>query len=231
MPRALTDATVYLQAFPDSGLDSADPKLLRALELASQDLESECGRRFLTQSYARWHSGDRAIRFNADPGVSVKGDTLWLADRDSQGLMALAPVTAVSKIEEDGLAVPWVYATASSFPNGELAIVDADAGTIVRAYATAGRPARKAWAFGYSNIRVELTAGYTASPTASYTMPADIEQVCCELASLYLAIPQRSALQSIGEGGFNATLMHMLSKDALRIRDSYKLPRMPRTVE
>lgn len=231
MSRALTSVAMWIERFPDAGTDADDPKLARFIELASQDLEDRTGRRFLTQAYARWHSGDRAAKFYAEPGISVSGDTIWAADRDAQGTVAVAPITDVGKIEENGIAVPWVYATASSFPDGELAIVDAAVGTIVRAYVTSGRPSRKAWARGYANIRVELTAGYTAHPASNYTMPANLEQLCCELANLYRSIPQRGGLQTAGEGGFNATFAHYLSKDGQATLAAFSLPSTPRTVE
>ena len=231
MPRALTSVAMWLERFPDAGTDPDDPKLARYIELASQDLEDRTGRRFISQTYARWHSGDRAARFCSDPGVSVYGDTLWVSDRDAQGTLTVAPITAVAKIEENGVAVPFVFSTASSFTDGELAIVDAEAGTIIRASVSSGRPARKAWALGYANIRVELTAGYTAHPTTDYTMPANLEQLCCELANLYRSIPQRAAMQSVGEAGFNATFAHYLSKDGQATLAAFSVPRTPRTVE
>lgn len=241
MSRAITDAGTFLARCRErKGVDSNDANIARVIELASQDLESECGRRFLTDSYARWHSGSRTAQYAPLGSVGVKGDTLWLADQDSQGLLALAPVTAVAAIKENGVTLSVIRFPhdGSAFADGEYALVYDGTGVVVRAAVLSGVVSRKAWAVGTANIWVSVTAGYTPIVRTDVnpanwtgTMPEDLVEVCCDLAYLYLLQGRRGQLESLSEEGASMSFANKLSVDSLRVRSSYALPRSPRTLE
>lgn len=225
-PRAMMDGETLVGWLPvtlDASIASA-PGFLRCIEVASQDIESACARRFISESYACWHSGDRAYRCCGE---------LYLTDRDQNGLLATSPITAITKVEEDGIALSVVQlASATSFVDGEAALVSAASGRIQRATISGGKISLKAWASGVANIRVEWTAGYTkATATGGGTMPADIVQVCCELADMYRKEGARGGIETLGEMGANLSFVRLLSPNAKRILRGYTLSRMPQTAE
>ena len=236
MSRAITDVGTFLARCRErNGVDPADKNLARVIETASQDLESECSRRFLTDTYARWHSGDRAWQYGTINPSAVRGDTIYLADADTQGTLALAPLTAVSSITEDGIALNVIRFPGATdpFADGESALVYDNTGIVVRAVVSSGKIARKAWSRGVANIFASVTAGYTAinRETGAGTMPEDLIEVCCDLAYLYLMAGRRGQLESMSEEGTSLSFMNKLSVDSLRVRASYTLPRSPRTLE
>lgn len=241
MPRAITDVGTFLaRARERKGVDATDPNIARCIELASQDLESECARRFLSASYAGWHSGDRAAKYAPINGPGVAGDTIWLADLDTQGCLALAPITAVAAIKEDGvtLSVLRFPNAGTDFVDGECALVYDQSGVVVRASISGGKISRRAWSRGTANIWTSVTAGYTpidrtAPDPVNWTgtMPEDLVEVCCDLAYLYLMQGRRGQLESLSEEGTSLSFANKLSIDTLRVRTSYKLPRSPRTLE
>lgn len=238
MARALTDAQTLLDWTGEvTGVTASDGNLIRCIELASQDIESICNRRFLSGTFAKSHSGDRALYYQDGP-FALRGDTIWLADNDVQGAMALAPITATSSITEDGAALTVVMMpNAGTLTDGQYAAVYPNSGKVVRAEVVGGKLSRKPWAAGYSNIYASVTAGFTrlvrtpdpANPTG--TMPEDVVQVCCELANKYRLAADRVTLDSVSMAGANVRFLGALSVDAMRILKQYTIARQPQTLE
>lgn len=218
MSRAFVDPETYLAQCTGTGLVSTDPNVARVLELAAQDLESACNRRFLSDTYSAWHSGDLA---------SINGHRLYLCDSDIQGTYATAPVTVVSSVAENGTAVPVIdLSSAVSLPDGECAVLYRDSSSLARGVVSGGLLYLKRWLTGTANIRVTWTGGYTAGQ-----FPADLIELCIELAELWRLAGVRRDVSGIVEAGVNLTFVGKLSIDALRVFRSYKLPRVPRTRE
>lgn len=221
MSRALTTPQAVLDWGPTiKGLEAEDPNLVRCLEAASVWIERTCRRLFLSGTYSAWHSGNRCALYD---------DTLYLADPVTR--FPVLPVTAVSSITEDGVALTVVrLASAASWADGEAAVVSDARGTIRRATISGGKISFVPWASGVANIRVVCTAGYTARDPedgAAGTMPDQIEQLCCEVTRQFHAEGRRTGVEGFATDGIDARFVRLLSPLAKAALDQFRFPGTP----
>ena len=203
-----------------TGLDGE--VMSRCIDAASDYIESFCRRRFLTASYQARFSGDRAI---SRPGESLCS---WIYLQDPNGLAATMPVTGTPTVVEGSTALSVVDAhVTASLTNGEYAVLDRQAGSLMRAQISGGRIYPTSWESGWGNVYVTWTAGYTARPASNKTMPDDIELVCMAIARKLFRLPSRIGIDLAGGQGDYVNYADDLDATMLSTLRSYRVVSMP----
>ena len=224
--RALVDSTTVLDWAPESqGVDPYD--LARCIDAASWWIETQTGCLLSSNEIKAWHSGAKAAPSTGPGGVL---DTIYLQD-PATGLVT-RPVlsTPPMTVTEDGDALTVQYVdAATSWTDGELALVDPISGRLLRACATSGSLTLKAWSPGTGNIRVEYKAGYNTDTTAP-VVPPSLRQLAIEASWLMYREGARNGLESLAETGVNLTFVRLLSPAAQKTLDSFRALPAPRTL-
>ncbi|HOC18439.1 MAG TPA: hypothetical protein PKK95_09235 [Vicinamibacterales bacterium] len=198
------------------GARNRQDDLTRCLDAACDRIERKCCQRFLSNAYSAWHSGDRA--------VGKSRELLYLADPETG--WATRRVTAITELTEDGAELPIILLPdATTFADGEAAVVYAAQGKILRALVDAGKIVPKPWAYGVANIHVAYTAGYELAD-----VPDDLRQLAIELALLYFREGARQGQTSLNVEGVSLGYERLLRPEMRDVLRSYWQP-VPQTAE
>ena len=223
--RAFVTTGEFIAAVPDHTAYN-DERLAFCLDAACAAIERRCHVRFLTASYAVWHSGDRAV---LDEAAGCNAAKLYLADDDSR--YATPWITAVPSITEDGTALTVQrIQQATSWTDGESAIVNDRFGTVLRATVSAGKISPKNWASGRGNIRCSYTAGVKIDGTEP-AAPEDLKDVAIRLAMLMIGDPLNGNVEQLSQAGYSATFLRLLPPTHQSILRSYDRRWSPLTIE
>lgn len=229
--RVFFDSNLLTTLRPDTqGVDSVP--LAALSEMACRWIENRLYRRILTAAYRAWHAGDLAARIKEEP---MQGAVLYLHDSQVEPLLMTGPVTAVSSVKENGVAIPVIdLGTVTTLPAGEGALLDRGAGTLTRVTVSAsGLATPKSWAPGWANIFVQWNAGwalYEPTGPADNMAGADLCSVAVGLVWKLWEEGYRSGVDSMSDQGASANFNRLLTPQAHDTLARYALPRCPRTV-
>jgi hypothetical protein len=208
--RAITDVAT-VEAW--SSVPAADSVLLqRCIDAASEMIERECARRFTTATYT-------AVRHNGSDASGGRA-SLWLADPVTG--LATPNVTSVALVTESGSTLS-VALSSDAFSAATQTVCVARTGELIRVSASANEFVRVPWVSGVSNVVVTYTAGFSSAPTSGYTMPLDLEQVCCELSWLLYRDKNRVGVESLQIGGRSVSLRGALSPQSVAALDAWTI--------
>ena len=210
------------------GVAPDDVLLETAMESACRMIEQHLNRRILEASYTAIHSGSSAAphRDHGNPSALCSA-VLYLADPDSG--LALANVSAITSLTEDGVSLTTVSVPGESQPYaaGSGAVLLSTPGKLLRAEIVSNGYgwSLQSWSPGYGNVRVVCTAGW---PLAS--VPDDLKECAREMTWIVYKEGSRSGMDSLSDGGsaiqFIRTLPHLMQ----RTLDLYSLRYTPRTL-
>lgn len=186
---------------------------------ASDAIERWTRRRFLTASHAAWHDGSAAGEMGG-----VARNALYLAEPET--CFATLPVSAVSSITEDGTSLNVILMhAATTFTNGEAAVVFTDRGIVRRAVVTGGEIAYTSWSSGSANIKTAYTAGYALA-----SMPQALQLVCIDLTQRIYRESFRLGVASQNDMGASVSYERLLPPWAKDMLSSFKFVGSPRTL-
>lgn len=227
----VSSATVLASAATVDSASLDATSVTRAIDAASAWIERYVCRYILANTADggsaadQIHSGERARRIR--DGEDRVGTTLYLQDH-LRGWYTL-PVSSVGTVTEDGeeltvISLPWTTTPADT---DYACLLAAEDGRLVRCSVSDGEITPTSWADGYANIRVAtVAAGWAAD-----AVPADIAEVCVQLALIFLREGPRGGLDSANESGYSASYSRLLMPEAKRILSTYARRMGPRTRE
>lgn len=209
------------------GIKASETLLESAMESACRMIEKHINRRVLTANYTAIHSGSAAIRHEDFSPCCAGRHVLYLAD--PEGEIALANVSAISALTEDGVTLTPIKVPSDNHPYSTSAgaVLFEQSGKLLRATIASngyGWTPRE-WSSGYGNIRIVCTAGWTLS-----AVPDDLKECAREMTWILYKEGSRSGMESMSESGsaiqFIRTLPHLMQ----RTLDLYSLRHTPRTL-
>ena len=218
MSHAIIDIDTFMRAMlVADDVHTADVQL--CIDGASDAIERWTNRRFLTADYEAWHDGTSTLRV-----ADVYRADLYLADPDNG--FATLPVSAVTAVEEDGVALtPILMHAGATLVDGESAVIFKERGIIRRATVSSGSISYTSWATGIANVRVEYTAGY-----ALEAMPESLQRLCIHLTNMIYRESFRGGIASQVDMGASVSYERLLPPWAKDIIASFQLPGSPRTL-